>query len=97
MGNGRKGEFSEAARAPAVLSVVLEAWLRLVSTPSDLVDILVAAASADLLAGTFGVPRISQSDASYQPEGTDCLDPNAPTPKPGDLPLMSGSRQISTS
>jgi hypothetical protein len=75
MENERTGEFSESAKAPAVMSVVLEAWWRI--APGDLVDILLAAAGADLLAGTFGGRRISQSDAAYQPGGTDGLDPNA--------------------
>jgi hypothetical protein len=76
MGNERTGEFSEAARAPAVLSVVLEAWLRLASAPGDLVEILVAAATADLIAGTFGGRDISQSDPAHQPGGADAFDPN---------------------
>ena len=75
MGNERTGEFSEAAKAPAVLSVVLQAWLRIASTPGDLVDIVIATVGADLLAVTFGGHRISQSDAAHQPDGADNLNP----------------------
>jgi hypothetical protein len=76
MGNGRTGEFSEAAKAPAVLSVVLEAWWKIASTPGDLADVLVATAGAGLLAGTFGGRRISQRAAAHQLGGTSGSDPN---------------------
>jgi hypothetical protein len=81
MGNGRTGEFSEAAKAPAVLSVVLEAWWRVASTPGDLVDILVATAGAGLLAGTFSGCLTSERDAAHQPCSTGGLDP-----RPSDAP-----------
>jgi hypothetical protein len=77
MENERTGELSEAAKAPAVLSIVLEAWGQIASTPGDLVDVLVAAAGAGLLTATFGGRRTSQSDAAHLLGGTDGLDPNA--------------------
>ena len=40
MANRRTGEFSEAAKAPAVMSIVLETWWRVASTPGDLADVL---------------------------------------------------------
>lgn len=52
MGNVRTGEFSEAAKAPAVMAIVLETWWRVASTPGDLVDVLLATAGASLLAET---------------------------------------------
>jgi len=70
MGNGRIGEFSEAAKAPAVLSIVLEAWWRVASTPGDLVDVLVATAGAGLLSGAFGSRGPSQNDDAHQLGGT---------------------------
>jgi hypothetical protein len=74
MGNRRKGEFSEAARAPAVLSIVLETWWRVASTPGDLVDVLIATAGAGLLTGTLAA-------AAHQLGGTEGSDPNrAETP-----------------
>ena len=63
MGNQRAGEFSEAAKTPAVLSIVLEAWCRVAATPGDLVEVLVATAGAGLLMGTLGGYRTSRGDA----------------------------------
>ena len=93
-----RGNSRRPRKLPAALSVVLEAWWRVASTPGDLVDILLATAGADLLVGTFGGRRISQSDAVYQPGGADGLDPNTSEAVKLDLsaaPLGSKERRPS--
>lgn len=78
MGDRRTREFTQGAAAPAVLSVVLEAWWKIAATPGDLVDVLVATAGAGLLAGTLGGRR-SPGEAARQLDGmaggTDGLHP----------------------
>jgi hypothetical protein len=76
MRNERTGEFSEAAKAPAVLTVVLDIWCKVASTPGDLVDALVATAGAGLLTEAVSSRRASQSDAPRQLDGTDGLNPD---------------------
>lgn len=71
MGSVRTGEFSESARTPAVLAVVLDMWWRVASTPGDLVDVLVATAGAGLLMGALPRRRISQRDAAEPRGGAD--------------------------
>jgi len=78
MGDGRTREFTQALEAPAVLSVVLEAWWKIASTPGDLVDVLTAIAGASLLAGTFGGRRTPKHNAAHQFGGPDGLMPAPP-------------------
>ena len=77
MASGRTGEFSEAAKAPAVMSIVLETWWRVASTPGDLVDVLLATAGISLLSGALGGRRASQSGAADQPGLPHGRDPRA--------------------
>jgi hypothetical protein len=74
MGNVRTGEFSESARTPAVLAVVLDVWWKVAATPGDLVDVLVATAGAGLLMGALPGRRISRCDIIQQAGGTDGLE-----------------------
>ena len=85
MENVRTGEFSEAAKAPAVMAIVLETWWRVASTPGDLVDVLLATAGANLLSGTFGGRRTSQGGAAHQ-FGADGLYPNRQASRRGSQP-----------
>jgi hypothetical protein len=66
MGNGRTKQFTQAVEGPALLSVVLEAWWKIGSTPGDLVDVLVATAGASLLSGAFGDRAPSRCDTTRQ-------------------------------
>jgi hypothetical protein len=84
MGNTRTGEFSEAAKAPAVLTIVLDIWCKVAATPGDLVDVLVASAGAGLLTEAVGGRRSSESDAAQQRGGTDRLD-KVPSKQPMEL------------
>ena len=83
MRNVRAGEFSESARTPAVLAVVLDMWWRVASTPGDLVDVLVATAGAGLLMGVLPARSILQSDVAHWPSSADSLD-TIPSKHPDD-------------
>jgi hypothetical protein len=81
MGNGRTKQFTQAVECPALLSVVLEAWWKIGSTPGDLVDVIVATAGASLLSGALGDRAPSRCDTARQLGGTGGLVPDtAETP-----------------
>jgi hypothetical protein len=73
MKNWKPNDFTQAADAPTVLSVVLEAWWKVAATPGDLVDVLVATAGAGLLTETYSGDCSSQRNAVHEFGGIDDL------------------------